>query len=79
MWPFTTPAENPEMAPEGLSPRSPLSVVDRVFDTPVPASTEKLSAEPKSIVGTEATAGEATDSVSSEPRRSAIKEFFMLR
>jgi len=35
------------MVPVGLKPRCPLSVVERVFATPVWAKTEKLAVEPK--------------------------------
>jgi hypothetical protein len=66
------------MVPEWLKPRFLLSVVERVFATPVWAKTEKLDAVPKSIGASEAKAGEARGSVSSEPRKSARLAIFVL-
>jgi len=65
------------MEPEGLNPRSPLSVVERVLATPVLPKTEKLPAEPRLMVGTDAEAGEVIARESNEPMRSAKLAVFV--
>jgi len=74
---LTTPGGKPEIEPEGLNPRSPLSVVERVLVTPVLPKTEKLPAEPRSMVGTDAEAGEVIARESNEPMRRAKLAVFV--